>query len=105
LTAAVTFSGKPERLWRHLLGHRLRALRRTRQETLEAVARRANLSMQYLSEVERGVKEPSSEVVAAIAAALETTLLDLTAGVADQLREERATAPVATHRGDVALAA
>ncbi|WP_375400102.1 helix-turn-helix domain-containing protein [uncultured Amnibacterium sp.] len=105
MTAVVTFSGKPERLWRHLLGHRLRALRRARQETLGAVARRANLSVQYLSEVERGVKEPSSEVVAAIAAALETTLLDLTAAVAEQLREERTAAPVAPHRGDFTLAA
>jgi transcriptional regulator with XRE-family HTH domain len=105
LTAGVTSAGKPEGLWRHLLGRRLRALRLARRETLEAVARRANLSVQYLSEVERGVKEPSSEVVAAIAAALETTLLDLTAAVAEQLREERSTAPVVMRRGDVALAA
>ena len=105
MTARVTPPGKPERLWRHLLGRQLRALRRSRAETLEAVARRANLSVQYLSEVERGVKEPSSEVVAAITAALETTLLDLTVAVAEELREERAMAPAATHRGDFALAA
>jgi len=99
----MTSPGKPERLWRQLLGGRLRALRRSRQETLETVARRANLSIQYLSEVERGVKEPSSEVVAAITAALETTLLDLTVAVAEQLRDDRAAAP--TNRGDFALAA
>jgi transcriptional regulator with XRE-family HTH domain len=101
----MTLSAQPERLWRHLLGRQLRALRRSRNETLEEVARRANLSVQYLSEVERGVKEPSSEVVAAIVAALGITLLDLTAAVAEQLREDRVAAPVATHRGDFALAA
>lgn len=90
MTAAVTPSGQPEHLWRHLLGRQLRELRRSRGETLEAVARRANVSVQYLSEVERGTKEPSSEVVAAITAALETTLLDLTAAVVETLREERA---------------
>jgi transcriptional regulator with XRE-family HTH domain len=97
--------GRAEPLWRHLLGRRLRDLRRSRAETLETVAHRANLSLQYLSEVERGVKEPSSEVVAAIGAALETTLLDLTEAVAQDLRRERDAAPARTRRGDVALAA
>src|SRR4051812_48754307 len=59
-------AGRPEPLWRDLLGHQLRTLRLSRRETLETVARRANLSLQYLSEIERGAKEPSSEVVAAI---------------------------------------
>ena len=89
--------GRPERLWRELLGRRLRHLRRSRHETLEAVAQRANVSLQYLSEVERGTKEPSSEVVAAICAALGTTLLDLTEAVADQLRADRS-APASTTR-------
>jgi DNA-binding XRE family transcriptional regulator len=98
-------AGRPEPLWRNLLGHQLRRLRLSRRETLETVARRANLSLQYLSEIERGAKEPSSEVVAAISAALETTLLDLTEAVTDQLREERRAAPAPSRRGDVALAA
>ncbi|KHL08990.1 UNVERIFIED_CONTAM: hypothetical protein LK11_55285, partial [Mumia flava] len=38
------------------------------------------------SEVERGLKEPSSEIVAAVAGALGCTLLDLTAGVSLDLR-------------------
>ena len=80
-------------------------LRRSRRETLEEVSNRANLSLQYLSEVERGTKEPSSEVVAAIGAALGTTLLDLTEAVAAQLREERDAARDRTQRGEVALAA
>ena len=101
----MTSPGKREHLWRHLIGRQLRELRRSRGETLEAVARRASVSVQYLSEVERGAKEPSSEVVAAIAAALETTLLDLTEAVVEQLREERVTAASSTRGGDFALAA
>ena len=41
---------------------------------------------QYLSEVERGRKEPSSEMIAALAGALDTTLADLTSTVAQDLR-------------------
>lgn len=74
-----------EPLWRHMLGAELRALRHERGETITGTARRAGLSPQYLSEVERGVKEPSSEVIAALADALEVTLLDLTRAVADEL--------------------
>jgi len=98
-------SSRRERLWRELLGRTLRHLRRARHETLEAVAQRANVSLQYLSEVERGTKEPSSEVVAAICAALETTLLDLTEAVADQLRADRSTAASAMRSGEFTLAA
>lgn len=77
---------EPDPLWRHLVGDRLRRMRHERGETLAEVARRAGVSVQYLSEVERGRKEPSSEIVAAILGALGGTLLDLTAGVADDLR-------------------
>jgi transcriptional regulator with XRE-family HTH domain len=96
---------QPEGRWRDLLGKQLRERRHARGETLEAVAGRANVSMPYLSEVERGLKEPSSEVVAAIGAALETTLLDLVEAVAERLREDRATASTSTSRGDFTLAA
>lgn len=50
------------------------------------MARRAGVSPQYLSEIERGRKEASSEMIAAVAGALDTSLLDLTTGAADQLR-------------------
>lgn len=73
-------------LWRHMLGARLRTLRHERAETLTETARRAGVSSQYLSEIERGTKEPSSEVIAAVADALDVTLLDLTLAVADDLR-------------------
>jgi transcriptional regulator with XRE-family HTH domain len=76
----------PEPLWREVLGHRLRTLRGQRRETLSETAGRAGISPQYLSEVERGRKEPSSEMIAALAGALGTTLIDLTEAVADDLR-------------------
>ncbi|MCL2585861.1 MAG: helix-turn-helix domain-containing protein [Streptosporangiales bacterium] len=76
----------PEPLWREVLGRRLRALRTERWETLAETAERAGISPQYLSEVERGLKEPSSEMIAALAGALGTTLADLVTGVADEFR-------------------
>jgi transcriptional regulator with XRE-family HTH domain len=75
-----------EPLWREMLGQRLRALRRERRETLAETAARAGISPQYLSEVERGRKEPSSEMIAALAGALGTTLTGLTEQVAGDLR-------------------
>ena len=97
-----------EPLWREVLGRRLRLLRQEQQETLSETAARAGISPQYLSEVERGRKEPSSEMIAALAGALGTTLIDLTEQVAIDLRRHQAFAPRAdrTRPGDVlALAA
>jgi transcriptional regulator with XRE-family HTH domain len=81
-----------EPLWREVLGRRLRALRRDRDETLAETAARAGLSPQYLSEIERGRKEPSSEMIAALAGALDTTLITLTEQVAGDLRRHQALA-------------
>ena len=97
-----------EPLWREVLGRRLRLLRQEQQETLSETAARAGISPQYLSEVERGRKEPSSEMIAALAGALGTTLIDLTEHVAGDLRRQMSLAPRASHTrpGDVlALAA
>ena len=80
---------QPEPLWREVLGGRLRALRAERKETLAQTAERAGVSPQYLSEVERGRKEPSSEMIAALAGALDTTLADLTTQVTEDLRHSR----------------
>jgi DNA-binding XRE family transcriptional regulator len=80
---------EPEPLWREVLGSRLRALRSDRDETLAQTAERAGISPQYLSEIERGRKEPSSEMIAALAGALGTTLADLTLAVAKDLRLSR----------------
>ena len=97
-----------EPLWREVLGRRLRTLRHDRRETLAETAARAGVSPQYLSEVERGRKEPSSEMIAALVGALGTTLIGLTEQVAHDLRRQQALAPRAgrTRPGDVlALAA
>ena len=75
-----------EPLWREVLGSRLRALRTDRGETLAQTAERAGISPQYLSEVERGRKEPSSEMVAALAGALDIAVADLMADAAEDLR-------------------
>ena len=76
----------PEPLWREVLGERLRAMRRSRGETLTETAERAGISPQYLSEIERGLKDPSSEVLAAVAGALGATLIDLTTQVTVELQ-------------------
>jgi transcriptional regulator with XRE-family HTH domain len=54
---------------------------------LTDVAARAGVSTQYLSEVERGLKDPSSEILAAVAGALDLTVRQLSVRVA------RASAP------------
>ena len=97
-----------EPLWREVLGRRLRVLRQEQQETLSETAARAGISPQYLSEIERGRKEPSSEMIAALVGALGATLIDLTEHVAGDLRRQMSLAPRAsrTRPGDVlALAA
>lgn len=76
----------PEPLWREVLGKRLRALRERQGATLSETASRAGISPQYLSEIERGRKEPSSEMISAVAGALGATLIDLTVQVSDDLR-------------------
>ena len=77
---------EPEPLWREVLGQWLRALRRRRGETLTETAERAGISPQYLSEIERGLKDPSSEVLAAVVGALGATLIDVTSQVTGDLR-------------------
>ena len=71
--------------WRRTIGGLLRAARESRGLRLVDVAARARLSPQYLSEVERGRKEPSSEVLAALTDALDLTLVDLAHGLAAAL--------------------
>lgn len=66
-----------EPLWRDLVGDVLRRERLAQERTLKEVAEAARISMPYLSEVERGRKEASSEVLAAAAGALGLGLGDL----------------------------
>ncbi|HEX3512516.1 MAG TPA: helix-turn-helix transcriptional regulator [Trebonia sp.] len=85
-----------EPLWREVLGSRLRALRTDRDETLAQTAERAGISPQYLSEVERGRKEPSSEMIAALAGALDITVAELMADTAEDLRRSTSTLTAVT---------
>jgi len=78
-----------------MLGARLRTMRHDRSETLAETAHRAGVSTQYLSEIERGTKEPSSEVIAAVADALDASLLDLTVAIAEDLRSAQGAHSVA----------
>ncbi|MER6406542.1 helix-turn-helix transcriptional regulator [Streptomyces viridosporus] len=74
---APSTPGEP--LWRDLVGDVLRGERLAQERTLKDVAEAARISVPYLSEVERGRKEASSEVLAAAARALGLGLGDLLA--------------------------
>jgi len=67
----------PRPLARTIIGDVLRRTRRAQGRTLADVARQAKVSLPYLSELERGLKEGSSEVLAAICDALDIELSDL----------------------------
>ncbi|WP_214366762.1 helix-turn-helix domain-containing protein [Pseudonocardia sp. H11422] len=72
-------------LLREAIGGSLRRARTARRRTLRDVSRRARVSLGYLSEVERGRKEPSSELLAAICEALDISLPDLIAAAAEDM--------------------
>ncbi|MFE6848944.1 helix-turn-helix domain-containing protein [Streptomyces sp. NPDC057686] len=74
-----------EPLWRDLVGDVLRRERLAQERTLKDVAEAARISMPYLSELERGRKEASSEVLAAAARALGLGLADLLSLANDEL--------------------
>ncbi len=79
-------------LMREAIGDTLRRARTVRRRTLRDVSRRARVSLGYLSEVERGRKEASSELLAAICEALDISLPDLLTDAADTITEAMATA-------------
>lgn len=82
MSSVVPFPRREDRaappLWREVAGRELRDERRARGERIADVAERAGVSGQYLSEIERGVKDPSSEILSSVAGALGLSLLDLT---------------------------
>lgn len=99
-----------EPLWRQIVGDVLRRVRLAQKRTLKEVAEAARISVPYLSEVERGRKEASSEVLAAAARALGLTLADLLALAHGELVASRTTVsalgrPAAPRRDAVRLAA
>lgn len=67
----------PEPLLRRLFGDALRRERTAQGRTLQDVATDARISIAYLSEIERGRKEASSEVLVAVCRALRLRLVDL----------------------------
>src|SRR3978361_858204 len=81
---------------RQVVGETLRAMRLRQRRTLREVSSSARVSLGYLSEVERGQKEPSSELLAAICGALDVELSELFREVTDTLyREEKMAARTA----------
>jgi transcriptional regulator with XRE-family HTH domain len=76
-------------LLREAIGGTLRRVRTDRQRTLREVSHQARVSLGYLSEVERGRKEASSELLASICDALEFPLADLLVEVAGAMRPEQ----------------
>ena len=72
-------------LLRDALGETLRDARNRQNRTLRDVSTAANVSLGYLSEVERGQKEPSSELLAAICGALQVPLSQVLRDVSDDV--------------------
>lgn len=70
-------AGEGDPLLRELVGAHLRRVRLEQGRTLREVAESAQVSLPYLSEIERGRKEPSSEVLASVCRALDLRLADL----------------------------
>ena len=74
-------------LLRTQLGNTLRGHRLRQRRTLRDVSGAARVSLGYLSEVERGQKEASSELLASICDALDVELADLLAEVSSEMRQ------------------
>ena len=75
--AEVAPAASREPLFREALGMSLRAFRADKGVTLRALAKEARVSSGYISELERGRKEVSSELLASVCAALGVTVSDL----------------------------
>ena len=78
-------------LLRDAVGKELRAARVSQSRTLRDVARDARVSLGYLSEVERGQKEASSELLASICSALNIQLSTLLSDVTSQIAKTEKT--------------
>lgn len=71
---------------RDLIGSELRKIREDQGRTLRDVSERAMVSYSYLSEIERGHKEASSELLAAICGSLKIQMSDVLEGVVEEMR-------------------
>lgn len=96
-------------LLREAIGDSLRRTRVSQSRTLREVSSSARVSLGYLSEIERGRKEASSELLAAICGALEVPLSDVLFDVSESLadatphRDRKAAAAAATLDSGVAV--
>ncbi|MEV7302107.1 helix-turn-helix domain-containing protein [Streptomyces clavifer] len=98
-----------EPLWRDVVGDVLRRERLAQERTLKDVAEDARISMPYLSEIERGRKEASSEVIAAAARSLGLGLADVLSlaqvEIGRRCTAASRTSPARASLGEVRLAA
>lgn len=94
-------------LMRQFVGEVLRARRIAQGLTLRDVSAKARVSLGYISEIERGHKEPSSELLAALAGALDVPLSKVLVDVSALLEVEEATdlASVSSIAPDVSMSA
>lgn len=81
-------SERPVALLRSHIGSALRRARIAQGQTLRALSRSASVSLGYLSEIERGQKEASSELLAAICGALSLSLPNLLVEVSRSIESE-----------------
>lgn len=72
-------------IMREIIGEKLRAERARQQRTLRCVSDTGRVSESYLSEVERGIKEPSSELLSAICGGLYLPVSDLLVEVLEEV--------------------
>jgi len=79
-------------LFRRLLGDVLRAQRMRRGMTLREVSAEARVSLGYISEIERGQKEASSELLASLCSALDLPLSVVLREVSDLVALEESLA-------------
>lgn len=82
-------------LVRQEIGDVLRDFRLQKGRTLRQVASKASVALGYLSEVERGQKEASSEILASVADALDTPISVIMREVGDRLAVIEGLAPLA----------
>ena len=75
-------------LFRRLLGEVLRGARMQRGMTLRELSAEARVSLGYISEIERGQKEASSELLASLCQAMDLPLSDVLREVADAVALE-----------------
>jgi transcriptional regulator with XRE-family HTH domain len=75
-------------LFRRLLGEVLRGARMQRGMTLRELSAEARVSLGYISEIERGQKEASSELLASLCSAMDLPLSDVLREVADAVALE-----------------